>query len=106
MRDVKKFVERWQGRGDEKSDTQKFWSDLLQDVCDVERPSEIIEPEKRVELEHVSFIDVYIPSTRVLIEQKSIDVNLDKAAKQSDGTNATPFEQAKLGEEVVQRVSM
>ena len=95
MKDVKKFVERWQGKGDEKSDTQKLWLDLLHDVCGVERPVDIIEFEKRVELGHKSFIDAYIPSTRVLIEQKSIDVNLDKAAKQSDGTNATPFEQAK-----------
>ena len=95
MKDVKKFVERWQGRGDEKSETQGFWSEVLHDLCGVERPSEFMEPEKRVELGHVSFIDIYIPSTRVLIEQKSLDVNLDKAAKQSDGTTATPFEQAK-----------
>ena len=94
-RNSRQFVERWQGKGDEKSDTQKFWLDLLHDVCGVERPADIIEFEKRVELEHKSFIDAYITSTRVLIEQKSIDVDPDKAAKQSDGTMKTPFEQAK-----------
>ena len=92
MRD---FIERWRGRGDEKSDTQIFWIEFLQKVCGVENPTEIINFEKRVELGHISFIDGYIPSTRVLIEQKSLDVNLDTTAKQSDGTYLTPFEQAK-----------
>ena len=55
----------------------------------------LIEFEKRVELVHKSFIDAYIPKTRAIIEQKSFDVALDKAAKQSDGTFKTPFEQAK-----------
>ena len=95
MKDVKKFVERWQGRGDEKSETQTFWNELLHDLFDVERPGDVIEFEKRVDLKHKSFIDSYIPSTRVIIEQKSLDVSLDKAASQSDGTSATPFEQAK-----------
>lgn len=29
------FIERWQGRGDEKQETQKFWLDLMQNVLDV-----------------------------------------------------------------------
>ena len=95
MKDVKRFAERWRGKGDEKSETQTFWNELLHDILGVERPGEVIEYEKRVELEHKSFIDAYIPSTRVLIEQKSLDVNLDRAAKQSDGASATPFDQAK-----------
>ena len=61
------FERRWQGRGDEKSETQTFWLELLHDICGVERPGEIIEFEKRVELKHKSFIDGYIPSTRVII---------------------------------------
>ena len=88
------FVERWRGRGDEKSDTQKFWIDLLSDVCGVERPTETVTFEKRVELAHKSFIDAYIPATRVLIEQKSSGIDLDEAAHQSDGTSLTPFQQA------------
>lgn len=43
----------------------------------------------------MSFIDGYIPSTRTLIEQKSVDVNLDKAVVPSDGQLMTPYEQAK-----------
>ena len=53
MKDVQKFVERWQNKGDEKSDTQRFWSDLLQDVYGVERPSEMI---RRMERYTVFFI--------------------------------------------------
>lgn len=29
------FIERWQGRGDEKQETQKFWLDFMQNVLDV-----------------------------------------------------------------------
>ncbi|MBQ7196732.1 MAG: hypothetical protein IJS40_04920, partial [Synergistaceae bacterium] len=78
-----------------KSDTQKFWLEFLRDICGAENPTELIEFEKRVELAHKSFIDAYIPKTRVIIEQKSFDINLDKPAKMSDGTSKTPFEQAK-----------
>ncbi|MBD5552368.1 MAG: methylase [Lachnospiraceae bacterium] len=41
------------------------------------------------------FIDVYIPETRVLIEQKSIDKDLGRKMSQSDGSQRTPFEQAR-----------
>ena len=92
---VEKFIEKWQSRGDEKSETQKFWLELLSEVLCVSFPMQSIEFEKRVELEHVSFIDGYIPSTRTVIEQKSFDVNLDKAVLHSDGQSLTPYEQAK-----------
>ena len=46
-------------------------------------------------MSHVSFIDAYIPSTKVLIEQKSSDIDLHKPYKQSDGSMLTPFQQAK-----------
>ncbi|MBR0035937.1 MAG: class I SAM-dependent DNA methyltransferase, partial [Synergistaceae bacterium] len=67
----------------------------LRDVLGLEKPEEYIDFEKTVELSHKSFIDAYIPSTGIVIEQKSQSVNLDAPAKQSDGTLATPFEQAK-----------
>ena len=54
-----------------------------------------IEFEKRVKLSHTSFIDGYIPETKVLIEQKSIDIDLEKSYAQSDGTMLTPYQQAK-----------
>ncbi|MBQ7196309.1 MAG: N-6 DNA methylase [Synergistaceae bacterium] len=92
---MKNFIEHWLNKGDEKSDTQKFWLELLHEVLKIEEPTKIIEFEKRVSLEHTSFIDAYIPKTRIIIEQKSIDINLDKPAKMSDETFLTPFEQAK-----------
>lgn len=79
----------------EKSDTQKFWLRLLREVLRLERPEDYIEFEKPVELVHKSFIDAYIPSTGIVIEQKSSNVSLDTANKQSDGILATPYEQAK-----------
>lgn len=39
-------------------------------------------------------IDVYIPATKVLIEQKSLNIALDKPQSGHDGM--TPFEQAKM----------
>lgn len=88
------FYENWKGRGDEKSETHNFWIELLRSVLGVENPESFIEFEKRVQLGHTSFIDGYIPSTKVLIEQKSIDIDLKKAYKQSDGNVLTPFQQA------------
>ncbi|MBQ6774012.1 MAG: class I SAM-dependent DNA methyltransferase [Synergistaceae bacterium] len=78
----------------EKSNTQIFWLGLLRDVLGLEQPENYIEFEKRVELHHMSFIDAYIPSTGIIIEQKSSDVNLDTPIKQSDGSTLTPYEQA------------
>ena len=92
---IKDFVADWHDKGNEKSDTQKFWLDFLRFVLGIDTPSKIIDFEKGVELSHKSFIDGYIPITRIVIEQKSHNVNLDAPAKQSDGTLATPFEQAK-----------
>lgn len=57
--------------------------------------SQRVEFEKRVPLEHTSFIDVYIPETHVVIEQKSLGIDLLKRKKQSDGSELNPFEQAR-----------
>ena len=51
--------------------------------------------EEQVHLDHTSFIDGTIPSTKVLIEQKGFEKDLKKPIKQSDGTLLTPFQQAK-----------
>ena len=94
-RKIEAFVERWTDRGYEKGDSQIFWIELLQDVLDVETPSSVISFENQVKLSHTSFIDAYIESTRVMIEQKSINKDLRAAIKQSDGTMLNPFQQAK-----------
>lgn len=92
---AKAFADRWQGRGYEKGETQSFWSELLQTVYGVEIPSAYMECEVQVQLENTSFIDIYLPATKVMIEQKSINKDLSKAIRQSDGTMLTPLQQLK-----------
>ena len=92
---AKQFAKNWAGRGDEKQETQSFWISLLQNVFGVEQPTEAIDFEVRVKLDHTSFIDGYIKDTHVLIEQKGMDIDLNRGYKQSDGTMLTPFGQAR-----------
>ena len=87
------FALRWHDRGDEKSETSRFWLDLLGNVLGVKQPCEYIEFEHRVRMEGMGYIDALIPETRVLIEQKSRGL-LDRLITQSDGTRLTPFRQA------------
>ena len=93
--EIKDFIEYWQDKGYEKGESQKYWISLLHDVLGVEHAEQFISFEDKVHLDHTSFIDAYIPSTKVLIEQKSSDKDLYKAIKQSDGSYLNPFQQAK-----------
>ena len=89
------FADKWAGKGYEKGDTQRFWLELLQSVLGVENPYDYIEFEDQVLVEQTSFMDAFIPATRVLIEQKSIEKDLGKPVRQSDGSLLNPFQQAK-----------
>ena len=95
QKQAKSFIERWKDRGNERQDTQSFWLDLLQSVYGIENPSEYIKFEDTVMMDHTSFMDGYIDTTKVLIEQKGANKDLSKAIKQSDGSFLTPFQQAK-----------
>lgn len=93
---AKEFAEFWKDKGYEKGQSQIFWTTLLTDVFGVEKISEFIEFEDQVHIDKTTgFIDGYIPSTKVLIEQKSIEKDLRKPIKQSDGSLLNPFQQAK-----------
>lgn len=93
---AKEFSEFWKGKGYEKGQSQTFWLQLLNQVFDIERPEQFIEFEDQVHIDkNTGFIDAYIPSTKVLIEQKSINKDLRKGIRQSDGSLLTPFQQAK-----------
>lgn len=96
---VAAFVSRWTGKGYEKGETQRFWLDLVASVFGVQNPTTFMEfevPVKTILKEKGSdFIDAYIPSTRVLIEQKGSHVDLSVKARQSDGTELTPYQQAR-----------
>ena len=91
---ARQFSARWAGKGDEKSDTQTFWLEMLGQVLGAPNPFELIRFERSVKLGHKSFMDAFISSTHVLIEQKSLGVDLDTPQRQSDGTLLTPFRQA------------
>ena len=92
---AKEFALQWENRGNEKSDTQHFWTDLLQKVLLVSDPHSYIEFEKPVRFKNQQSIDGYIFSTRVLIEQKSFGIKLDVPLAQSDGAKLTAYQQAR-----------
>ena len=101
MRDIeqknkaKEFAEYWKGKGYEKGESQKYWLSLLRNVYGIDEPEKFIFFEDQVHIDHTSFIDGFIPTTHVLIEQKGLGKDLRKPIKQSDGTLLTPFQQAK-----------
>lgn len=96
---AKAFVKDWTGKGYEKGETQRFWLDLLHRVFGVDNPTQIMSfelPVKTITKEKGSdFIDAYISSTKVLIEQKGSHVDLSVKAKQSDGAELTPYQQGR-----------
>lgn len=90
-----RFQQDWTGRGYEKGESQKFWIDLLCNVFGIQDFASFIQFENQVRLDHTSFIDGYIPSTHVMIEQKSSEKDLNTPVRQSDGSFLTAFQQAK-----------
>ena len=97
---AKKFSEDWKDKGYEKGDSQKFWLDLLCNVFGIKDFANFIYFENQIKEKFAdktitNFIDIYIPSTKVMIEQKSIDKDLREPIRQSDGTLLNPFQQAR-----------
>ena len=90
------FAARWKGRGYERGESQPFWIDLLSNVYGIETPSDgFITFEDHRMVDASNFIDGRIPSTKVLIEQKSLGKDLRKGIPQSDGSVLNPFQQAR-----------
>ena len=96
---AKHFAESWQGKGYEKGETQRFWLDLLHNVFGEDDPTKTTQfeiPVKTITKEKgADFIDGYITPAKVLIEQKGAHVDLAAKAKQSDGSELTPYQQAR-----------
>lgn len=118
------FAKRWENKGSELADTSTFWTEFFQEVLEISDPFSFAEFQKPVlvpgyhngpELKNLVHpkqgqlqisvkpskrksttkkIDAYIPSSRVIIEQKSKGTNLDEPIAQSDGVKLTPVEQA------------
>lgn len=93
---IRQFISDWTGRGYERGDSQVFWTELL-GLLGVERPSQFISYEYQVRRIDggTSFVDGFIRSTHVIIEQKSLGKKLTAPVRQSDGTMLNPFQQAK-----------
>ena len=89
------FAKEWANKGYEKGHTQTFWLELLQKVFGVEDPYGYINFEDQVMVDSTNFMDGYIATTKVLIEQKSMDKDLGKGIRQSNGEILTPFLQAR-----------
>ena len=102
---IQEFVKTWENKGDETADKATYWNTLLhllgvsQDQID---NGSYIQYEKRVNWkreEHFhGAIDAYIPSVKVLIEQKSNGVDLFAPEDRPNGGHTekiTPFEQAR-----------
>jgi type I restriction-modification system DNA methylase subunit len=89
------FAQRWANRGYEKGESQLFWADLLTSVFGVDDVSNFIIFEEKLKVDATNFIDARIPSTRVLIEQKSLGKDLRAGIRQSDGSLLNPFQQAR-----------
>ena len=90
------FAQRWKGRGYERGESQPFWIDLLTNVFGIETPSDgFITFEDHRMVDSSNFIDGRIPSTRVLIEQKSLGKDLRLGIRQSDGSLLNPFQQVR-----------
>ena len=91
------FAKRWNGEGYEKGQGQLFWGDLLTKVFGVDDLTSFVRYEDQVKSDTstTNFIDVRIPSTKVFVEQKSINKDLRAPIKQSDGNFLTPYQQVK-----------
>ena len=95
-RDAKTFVRKWTGKGRELQDDKTFWEDLLESVFGVAPALDALEVQKPVQFNGTTkYIDVYIKTSKVVVEQKSLGVDLDKAEEQSDKTPLTPMRQGK-----------
>lgn len=86
---VRAFVERWDGQGYEKGDTHKFWLELLAAIG--------YQHATEVKFEHRlpngGFVDVWLRDASVLVEQKGMNVDLNKAELRQ-GELKTPLVQA------------
>ena len=77
---ARKFFYKWNGRGKEDEDARSYWIDILMKIFGVPDVTDYVDFEKKVvsPTGTKNRIDAYIKETRVLIEQKSLGVPLDK----------------------------
>ncbi len=93
---ARQFYNKWVNKGREDEDDRSYWIDFLQDVMGIDHVTDRIDFQKKVVGPdgNTKRIDAYIPETRVLIEQKSLGIDLAKPQQGHNGM--TPYEQAKM----------
>lgn len=99
---ARQFFYKWNGKGKEDEDARSYWIEILANILGVERVTDRVAFEKKVigGDGNTKRIDVYIPETHVVIEQKSLGIPLDKPQAGHDGM--TPYEQAKMYDNYLQ----
>ena len=78
---ARRFAQKWKDKGREDEDDRSFWIEFLQDVIGLDHVTDRIEFQKKVLNSKGTLsnrIDAYIPETKVLIEQKTLDIDLSK----------------------------
>jgi hypothetical protein len=87
---ARQFFYRWKDRGREDEDARSYWIELLEQVFGAARMTERLVFEKKVigRDGNTKRIDVYIPETRVLIEQKRLGIPLDRPQAGHKGKTA------------------
>ena len=99
---ARQFANKWKGRGREDEDGRSYWIDFLSNVLGMANVTDRVEFEKKVEFDgNTKRIDVYIPETHVLIEQKSLGKALDQKIMNSGSVELTPYDQAKRYNDIV-----
>ena len=93
---ARQFYYRWNKKGNEDQDARSYWLEIMTYILGAEHVTQRVVFEKPVigADGNTKRIDVYIPETRVLIEQKSLGIALDKPQPGHDGK--TPYQQAKM----------
>lgn len=87
-KNLKSFVKAWKDRGYEKGETQQFWLQLLRAIGYEYVDSVLFEKP----LKSRGFPDVWLREVNVMVEQKSLGVDLDKPELRQ-GEMKTPFKQ-------------
>ncbi|MBR1400436.1 MAG: N-6 DNA methylase [Prevotella sp.] len=91
---AEQFSKDWAKATYERGQAQPFWIALLRKVFGIDDAEQYISFEKQVKSTTTHFADGFIKNSRVLIEHKSADVDLNKKYYHGDEM-LTPFEQAK-----------
>ncbi len=97
LKAAKKFAEKWSKDCKEDGNTAPFWISLLRDVFGVSDTDSYITFEDTVKHEEKGnslFVDAWIPSMRIMIEQKASGVALDKPYTRHGKTFNSAYQQA------------